>query len=293
MLFLDKLEHTRDLTGNEQRIANYIKANLTTVSEMSIQNLAAETYTSHSAIVRFAKKLNYDGYRSMRHDITKAAQQQLSQLTDVDANFPFSPTDSAIDIAKNISDLTINTIKKTLTQLDEASLAQAADKIIKSNRLVLFAIGDTQIRARSFQNKLIKLNRFAILADEYGDEAWTSANLTQNDLAIFLSYTGDNEQHLKMMRFLNNQQVPILLITGNPDSKLATSATQTISIVQGEYNVFKVSTFASQITFEYLLDTLFSIVYSKSYKKNLIKLQGNYDKLIQNNILQTKLNLKK
>lgn len=287
MLFLDKLEHTNDLTENEQRIATYIKDNLASVSEMSIQNLAAETYTSHSAIVRFAPKMNYDGYRSMRHDIIKAAQQQLSQLNDVDANFPFSEADTAIDVAKNIADLTINTVKKALTQLDEKSLAEAANKIVRSKRLVLFAFGDTQIRARSFQNKLVKINRFAILAEEYGDDSWTSVSLNSDDLAIFISYGGDSKQYLKIIRFLNKQKVPTLLITGNPDSKLKTFATQTILIVQDEYNFFKVSTFASQITFEYLLDTLFSIVYSKAYKDNLINLQNNYDKLTQNNILTT------
>ncbi|GEO77997.1 rpir family sialic acid utilization regulator [Companilactobacillus mindensis DSM 14500] len=287
MLFLDKLEHTNDLTENEQRIATYIKDNLASVSEMSIQNLAAETYTSHSAIVRFAQKMNYDGYRSMRHDIIKAAQQQLSQLNDVDANFPFSEADTAIDVAKNIADLTINTVKKALTQLDEKSLAEAANKIVRSKRLVLFAFGDTQIRARSFQNKLVKINRFAILAEEYGDDSWTSVSLNSDDLAIFISYGGDSKQYLKIIRFLNKQKVPTLLITGNPDSKLKTFATQTILIVQDEYNFFKVSTFASQITFEYLLDTLFSIVYSKAYKDNLINLQNNYDKLTQNNILTT------
>lgn len=285
MLFLDKLDHAVDLTENEQRIATYIKNNLAAVSEMSIQDLAAETYTSHSAIVRFAKKLNYDGYRSLRHDITKAAQQQLSQLNDVDANFPFSATDTTIDVAKNIADLTINSVKKALTQLDEKSLTEAANKIIQSKRLVLFAIGDTQIRARSFQSKLVKINRFAILAEEYGDESWTSVNLSSDDLAIFLSYTGDNKQHLKIIRFLNKQKVPTLVITGNPDSKLKQFASQTISIVQDEYDVFKVSTFSSQITFEYLLDTLFSIVYSKAYKSNLIKLQSNYEKLTKNDIL--------
>ena len=287
MLFLDKLEHTNDLTENEQRIATYIKDNLASVSEMSIQNLAAETYTSHSAIVSFAQKMNYDGYRSMRHDIIKAAQQQLSQLNDVDANFPFSEADTAIDVAKNIADLTINTVKKALTQLDEKSLAEAANKIVRSKRLVLFAFGDTQIRARSFQNKLVKINRFAILAEEYGDDSWTSVSLNSDDLAIFISYGGDSKQYLKIIRFLNKQKVPTLLITGNPDSKLKTFATQTILIVQDEYNFFKVSTFASQITFEYLLDTLFSIVYSKAYKDNLINLQNNYDKLTQNNILTT------
>jgi len=285
MLFTDKLKYAKNLTENEQRISEYIQANLSAVSEMPIQKLASETYTSHSAIVRFAKKLDYDGYRPMRHAITEAVQQQISQLNDVDANFPFRPTDSAMDIAKNMSDLTINTIQRTLSQLDEASLSQAATSIIKAKRLFLFAIGDSQIRARSLQSKLVKINKFAIIADEYSDESWTAANLNEDDLAIFLSYTGDGISRLKIIKFLKKNHVPTLLLTGNPESKLATYASQTIAITQDELNVMKVSTFASQITFEYLLDTLFAIIYSRAYQQNLVTLKTNYEQMTQNNIL--------
>jgi len=285
MLFTDKLKYAKNLTNNEQRISEYIQANLSAVSEMPIQKLAAETYTSHSAIVRFAKKLDYEGYRPMRHAITEAAQQQISQLNDVDANFPFKPNDSAIDIAKNLSDLTINAVTRTLTQLDDESLSQAATRIIKAKRLFLFAIGDSQIRARSLQSKLVKLNKFAIIADEYSDEIWTAANLNEDDLAIFLSYTGDGTSRLKVVKFLKKNHVPTLLLTGNPESKLVTYATQTIAITQDEYNVMKVSTFASQIAFEYLLDTIFAIVYSRSYQQNLISMKNNYDQITRNHIL--------
>lgn len=285
MLFTDQLKYAKNLTENETRISDYIQSNLTLVSEMPIQKLAAATYTSHSAIVRFAKKLDYDGYKSMRHAITTAAQQQKTQLNDVDANFPFKPTDSAMDIAKNMSDLTINAVKRTLLQLDEQALSTAATQIIKAKRLFLFAIGDSQIRARSLQSKLIKINKFAVIADEYSDESWTAANLTEDDLAIFISYTGDGIQRLKIIEFLGEHNVPTLLFTGNPESKLITYATQTILTTQDELNVMKVSTFASQIAFEYLLNTLFAIVYSRSYQQNLLTLKDNYKQMTEGDIL--------
>ncbi|AUI70777.1 MurR/RpiR family transcriptional regulator [Companilactobacillus alimentarius] len=293
MLFTDKMTHITDLTDNEKRIVQYIKKNLEAVSTMSIQTLASKTYTSHSAIVRLAKKFNYSGFKAMRQAISNDVQQNITQLNDIDANFPFSPDDSAINIAKNISDLTINAIKRTLIQVNEEELISSAKMIIDSKRLVLFAIGDTQIRARSLQSKLVKINKFAIIAEEYSDESWSAINLDKNDLAIFLSYTGNNSNYLKLLKFLKKQDVPTLLITGNPNSKLIDYADQNITIVQNEFDVFKVSTFASQMTFEYLLNTLFAIVYSKSYKQNLIKMQSNYDKLMQNDILNNATEPKK
>jgi len=90
------------------------------------------------------------------------------------------------------------------------------------------------------------------------------------------------------MKFLNEHHVPTLLFTGNSQSELSAYATQTIAITQNEYDVFKVGTFASQITFEYLLDTLFAIIYSRSYKENLVQLQKNYSQMTENDILEDK-----
>ena len=75
MLFTDRLTHTTDFTDNEKRIASFIEQNLEAVSTMSIQTLASKTYTSHSALVRFAKKLNYDGFKSMRQDINNEVKK--------------------------------------------------------------------------------------------------------------------------------------------------------------------------------------------------------------------------
>jgi DNA-binding MurR/RpiR family transcriptional regulator len=47
----------------------------------------------------------------------------------------------------------------------------------------------------------------------------------------------------------------------------------TIEVPYDEYDFFKVGTFSSQISFEYILDTLFSIIYAKEYTKNLDNLK--------------------
>ncbi|KRM95387.1 rpir family sialic acid utilization regulator [Liquorilactobacillus aquaticus DSM 21051] len=286
MLFIDRLQHAENLSDNEQRIAEYIEKNLALVPEMAIQKLAAATYTSHSAIVRFAKKLNYNGYRTMRFAITEAVQQKNAQLHNVDANFPFKPADSPMEIAKNISDLTTNTIQRTFAQLNEKDLEAAATCIRKAQRIFLFAIGDSQIRARSFQNKLIKINKFSIIAEEYADEIWAAANIGKDDLAIFLSYTGNGEKRCKIMQFLSKRHIPTLLLTGNPQSKFIPYVSQSIVIIQTEYDTLKIGTFSSQVSFEYLLNTLFAVVYSQSYQHNVARLKTNYVSMIKDGILK-------
>ena len=80
------------------------------------------------------------------------------------------------------------------------------------------------------------------------------------------------------------RQVKLMLLTGNPDSPIKPYATLTLATKQTEFDILKVGTFASQIAFEYMLDTLFAIVYARQYQEYLGKLKTNFDTMISGDI---------
>lgn len=288
MQVLTKLKDQTNFTNTEMRIADYVVQNITKIPTIYIEDLAKLTYTSHSTIIRLCKKMGYDGFRSFKNAVSGVVYSQLHLPSEVDANFPFKQEDLTMDIAKNIANLTMDTIKKTLNQLDEELLKSVAEILFKSKHIFLFSRGDSQIRARSFQNKLVKINKFAIISEEYADEAWNASNLTAEDCALFLSYSGTSPQYKRMLQHFSNKNIPTILITGNTESDLISLAAKTIVIVQEEYDFVKVGTFASQVAFQYVLDTLYSILYAKEYRSNVEKLKEK-QLLIQNGILSEEL----
>lgn len=284
MLLIDKLRLQQDLTNTEKRIADYILENLTTIPAINVADLAKNTYTSHSSVIRLSQKMGYEGFRDFRVAVSEIAHSDMYRSNPVDANFPFLPQDSTKEIAKKIADLTINTVQRTYAQLDEKILDEAADLLANTERIFLFAQGDSQIRARSFQNKLVKINKFLIIADEYADEDWNAASLTSRDCAIFITYRARVPQYERMLKHFLNENVPSILMTGNNQSNLIPLATQSIVFTQEELDFIKVSTFSSQIAFEYILDTLFSLLYAKNYQENLADFKKK-NKWIENGIL--------
>lgn len=284
MLLIDKLRLQQDLTNTEKRIADYILENLAEIPAINVADLAKNTYTSHSSVIRLSQKMGYEGFRDFRVAVSEIAHSDLYRSNPVDANFPFLPQDSTKEIAKKIADLTINTVQRTYAQLDEQILDEAADLLANAERIFLFAQGDSQIRARSFQNKLVKINKFLIIADEYADEDWNAASLTSRDCAIFITYRARVPQYERMLKHFLNENVPSILMTGNSSSNLIPLATQSIVFSQEELDFIKVSTFSSQIAFEYILDTLFSLLYAKNYQDNLADFKRK-NKWIENGIL--------
>ena len=93
MSLLKKLKLKESFTDTEQRIADYILTNLDDVPDMVIQQLAENTFTSHSAIIRLSQKLGFSGYRSFKVALIHEIQSSKHTPTNVDPNFPFLPMD--------------------------------------------------------------------------------------------------------------------------------------------------------------------------------------------------------
>ncbi|PQF22524.1 MurR/RpiR family transcriptional regulator [Enterococcus mundtii] len=286
MLIEEKLTQQETFTTNEKRIADYLRMNLEAAVYMTIEELAKETYTSHSAIIRFCKKIGYSGFKEFRFELGREVHQLVAQFNQViDPNFPFTIEDDAKMIAKKMADLSIQAIKKAQFQIEDQSLETIATVLNKAERIFLFAKGDSQTTARKFQNKLVKLNKFLILAEEYSDSSWNAANLTENDCAIFISYSGRIHHYERILTYLRHIGAPSLLITGNEQSEMAKKAAMRLVVSQEEYDFAKVATFSSQIAFDYVLNTLYSLMYTQNYQDNLLNLKEKQE-LIQKGLLK-------
>lgn len=286
MLIEDKLIRQDTFTTTEKRIADYLQANFEAAVYMTTEELAKATYTSHSAIIRLCKKLGFTGFKEFRLELGREVHQLLAQFDQtIDANFPFSEQDDGATIAKKMAELSIQAVKKAQLQIENQPLDTIAEKLTQAKRIFVFAKGDSQITARKFQNKLVKLNKFLILAEEYSDSSWNAANLTKEDCAVFISYSGRIHHYEKIMSYLKHVGTPTLLLTGNEHSEMAKKASMCLVISQGELDFVKVATFSSQIAFDYVLNTLYSIMYAQNYTANVLNLKEK-QQLIQNGLLK-------
>lgn len=287
MQLIEQLSHRSDFTTTETRIATYILSHQDAMPNILIKELAAKTYTSHSAIIRLAQKLGFHGFRDFQRALTTEIVINTQATTNVNANFPFTDKDAVTEIIKKMADLKTNAIANAQHQLRPEVLTKSAYLLNNARHIMLFSQGDSQLRARSFQNKLVKINRFAQIAEMYADEAWNIASLTPQDCAMFISYAGNTDVHQRFAKYCQAHHIPVIVLTGNVDSPLQQFATYQLVITQNERNNAKLGTFASQVSFDYVLDTLFAIMYANNFQTNLAHLKTT-QLLIQDGTLQTK-----
>lgn len=88
MGLLKKIELANNFSSVERILGKYVLENGEKVLNMSTKELAKATFTSPASIVRFCRKLEYEGYNDFK--IALAAQLQYSRLSndDINANYP-------------------------------------------------------------------------------------------------------------------------------------------------------------------------------------------------------------
>ena len=126
MSIMTQLEFELDFSSSEKTIAKYILDNGEDILNLSVKELAKQTYTSPATIVRLCRKLGLNGYGDFKIKYSAELQFDKKNKKRVDVNFPFGNTDSNSQIAYRIANLHQEAIEDTLNLVDFKNL----DKII-------------------------------------------------------------------------------------------------------------------------------------------------------------------
>ncbi|GAF63205.1 transcriptional regulator [Bacillus sp. TS-2] len=270
MNVLNQLKEKKQFTPNEVSIADFILSQKEQMLYLTIQELAKQTYTSHSAIVRLTQKLGFMGFKEFSIVLAQELNEEKKPQGKVNPNYPFSQNESPIQIANEMSTLMSYTIEKTCAYMENDLLEKCAHLLKNSERIFIYAWGDSQIRAKSFQNKMLKINQYVVIATELSEWSHHTVNLTTKDCAIFLTYHANKKEFIKAAEYLARKKIPIITITASSSGLLSEVSSFTISVPNIEDKFAKIGTFASQISFEYVLNTIYSCVYKLDYDQHKI-----------------------
>lgn len=264
MNIIDLLDNETLFTKNELEIVHYIKENPQAVILMTIKELAQVTFSSNASIIRLFRKLGYKGFRDFKIDFMRYMESLKYVRQDIDFSFPFQSDEPTWQIINSLAHVYKESIDLINSQLDIDELEKIVDLLDRSQRVFIYATGDSKITAMGFTNKLIKIGKFFYIATENKEEVSFSKAATTQDVALFITYS-KQDVYRESLRILLYNHVPIITITSNHDDILFKYSHYHILIPHKEKNE-KIATFYSQISFQYVLSILYSLLYKKQKK---------------------------
>ncbi len=277
MSIMTQLEFELEFSHSEKEIARYILKNGEEVLTMSVKQLAKNTYTSPATIVRLCKKIGLEGYNDFKIKYSAELQYDLHHANRIDVNFPFENDDSYPLIAHKLATLSQEVITDTIQLIDFQQLEDIVNLLYQYHDIDIYGSGNSMLAAMSFQHKMMRINRNINLKVLQGEQAFMSYNSNEKHIAIIISYSGETNELIQIAQTLQEKKTPTIIITSIGDNRLSHYGQYLLNIGSREKIFTKIAPFASQISMEFILNTIFSCLFQKDYEKN-IQTKINYDK---------------
>lgn len=237
----------------EQKIADYMLANLDTIQRNTISELANNCHTSTASISRFVKRIGYSNYRDFLFNLA-TTDKAPSSLTEM-----IEQRDTAARITEKTFNGAINALQSTKAMLNERQLNQAVALISKAQRVTFFGLGGSSIVALNGYHKFLRTSLDCQYHSDFDIQMMQAVKMTKKECAIIISHSGENNQTVAIARRLHQQRVPMIVISSSPDSSLAQLAEIRLISVAENINerAENLSSLVAQLT---IMDSLFLAV---------------------------------
>jgi DNA-binding MurR/RpiR family transcriptional regulator len=268
MLLVEKIQET-NFSPAEQSLVEYILEQKTAIEDYTIKEIAEATFVHPSTLIRIAKKLGFRGWSDLKMAFLEEQRYLHSHFEEIDANLPFSKTDGLLTIAQKMAALEQTTIEDTLSLLHHDTLKQATNLLYHAKEIKIFTSNANIFASQDFALKMRRLKKRTTIAEIIGEQAYEAYSLDDSSCAILISYTGENHLIKQILPILKRQRTSILSITSIGESTISKESDCNLQMTTRERLYSKVGDFTTSMSISYLLDVLYTTVFSKNYQQNL------------------------
>jgi len=196
------------LSPTERNILNYVVKNMHLVKNMSIRELAKETYVSSTTLFRFVKKLGYEGFgefvEAVRETEKESRRIHIPNIVQ-DDNYRDSYLKNVVEAVKVITDEKIETFHKIMGRCPH---------------IYILAEGLSSEVAKYFSRLLITVGyNVEVPAEEY-EFASLLRRVKRDDVLLILSYTGNNRSIIDKVERIFAISTPAIISFTRADNNI-------------------------------------------------------------------------
>lgn len=247
---MDRMSAARQIaTKTEKKVIDGI---LNTPPEeiiyLSISDLSARLKVADATLVRFCRKIGYNGFQDFKLHLSQTVAVSDRMATD--------------STAKRIAHQMVDAINETCRGIHYEDYLCIAELIIRSNKVCAFGVGNSAITAMEISNVFARLGVLVTYTPDPHLQAMVTSNLGENDTIILISVSGSTKDIIDVAEIAKKNGVNIVVITCYDISPLAKYADHILHSTRREaaYEGGSVSTIVS---ISYIINVLYSAIFEK------------------------------
>ena len=203
----------------ERKVADFILANPDEAAHMVINEIAHQAGVSVPSVTRLARKLGYSGFMDFRVSLASGSSSIKRENL-----FPITNDDTDEMMLQKLLVGSMNAIESTLKVLDIPKLAQVANLIISSRRIVWFGVGRIAQLAVNISDGLCRMGIDSIVMDNREIMPFYATRLKEGDIAFCITRTGKTADTLECLRIAKKSGATTVLMTNLINSPGASNA---------------------------------------------------------------------
>lgn len=266
-------ESSESFSPAERGIAQAILANPQMVADLSIHELARQTFSSPSTIVRLCSHTGYSGYREFRRAVTTELAKRDQTRAEVRGKIQRS--DSLHEIIEKITFANILSLEETRDLMDETVLRSCVELVRRARVVYLFGMGASLCAAKDAYLKFLRLNKLCIINEDWHSQLVQSRNASNEDAAIVISYSGATAEMIECMTNLKKNGTPIIAITRYVQSPISEMADHCLYTAANEA-LFRSGAMSSRMAQLNVVDILYTALTNESYEQSIDQLSRTH-----------------
>lgn len=207
------------LTAAEKRIADQILNNPIEVAGLSAAALAKRACTASSAVIRFCRSLEFEGYSDFKmHLAVELAQSEpIGFMPGISAN------DSTSEIVEKVFAANIKSLKDTLKRMNYSVFESVINRMAESSCIYVYGLGTSASAAVDLQYRLMTLGYHAFAFSDAAQMAVSALNINETDVVIGITNSGRTKCILDTLSLARSRGATTVCITshiGSPATRL-------------------------------------------------------------------------
>ena len=261
-------------TTVEKKIADYIFEVGEKMLEKSAQEVASEIGSSSAALVRFSRKLGYDGFSQLKQKLS-ASYAVHEDDEDYYKEVNDSETPSSI---KNKLKVRVNhMVETTNAALSDDEIMAAVALIDEAESIFVFGIGASSMVAQDIFQKFSRIGKQVFFIQDAHLFVSSLSISDRKTIFIGISMKGETKEVIELARVVRGMEIPIIAITSREESTLGQMSDYILHSVSGEDYQMRTAATMSLMAQLYVVDILFYMFVSEHFTESYDKLEKTRD----------------
>jgi len=257
------LDNMAFFSSKEYKVIQYIMDNPNQFLDMTIRDLSKVTGVSISTIVRVTKKLGTEGYYDFKIEFFKQRKQQ-NKINYSMEEASITRRDTPYQVIQKITAIEMRISDEVKNEIDLKQIERIVEYILKAEKITLYGSGVNRHLNELFSYSLLRAGKNSYVPSTWDDRFLRMRLSNERDVAIILSHRGNNAKYYRLMQGLHQKNIPIILLTGSKESKMATLATEVIYINPG-HRFEDMANVIFTTSVSYVYDVLFAYIFNQQY----------------------------